>query len=103
MTLQVDGAIDSHLGNELKAAAETALEAGGVRFLVNLQRARQANSAGLEALIRAAHALSEAGARLALIGPPAQLADILKATRLDRRFAIFDSTEQAIVGLQRDF
>ena len=103
VTLLVDGAIDSHLGNELKAAAEAAVSSGQRRFIVNLQRAKQANSAGLEGLVRAAQALSEAGARLALVGPSVLLADILKATRLDRRLAIFDSTEQAIVSLQREF
>ncbi len=102
VTLLVDGAIDSHLGGELNAAAATALADGKRRFLLSLQRAKQANSAGLEALVCAAHTLSEAGARLALVGPSPLLADILKATRLDRRFAIFDSTEQAVVGLQRE-
>jgi anti-sigma B factor antagonist len=102
VTLQVDGAIDSHLGTELSVAAATALGEGQQRFLLSLQRAKQANSAGLEALVQTAQTLRDAGARLALVGPSAVLADILKATRLDRRFAIFESTEQAMVGLQRE-
>ena len=103
VSLVVEGAIHSHLGNELKAAADVAVTNGQRRIIVSLQRAKQANSAGLEGLVRAAQALSEAGARLALVGPSALLADIFKATRLDRRLAIFDSTEQAIVSLQREF
>ena len=102
VTVQVDGAIDSHLGNELLAAAAAALLEGKRRFLVSLQKAKSANSAGLQALVRAAQKVNEGGARLALVGPPPLLADILKATRLDRRFAIFDSTEQAIVNLRRE-
>ena len=82
VTLHVDGAIDSHLGTALHAAATTALADGRRRFLVNLQKAKQANSA------------------FALVGPPPLLADVLEATRLAQRFAVFDSTEQAIQNLR---
>lgn len=100
VTLHVDGAIDSHLGTALHAAATTALAGGGRRFLVNLQKAKQANSAGLESLVRAAHQVTSAGGRFALVGPPPLLADVLEATRLAQRFAVFDSTEQAIQNLR---
>lgn len=100
LTLHVDGAIDSHLGASLQAAATAGLGDGKRRFLVNLQKAKQANSAGLEALVRAATAVTQGGARIALVGPGPLLADVLKATRLDRRFAVYESTEQAITGLR---
>jgi anti-sigma B factor antagonist len=102
VTLRVDGAIDSHLGAEIRAAATTALAAGKRRLLVNLQRAKQANSPGLEALIATARDVGGGGGKLVLVGSSPLLADILKATRLDRRFAVFDSTEQAIAVLRRE-
>ena len=100
-TVTVDGAIDSGLGAELRRITDGALGAGKRRFLVNLQKAKQANSAGLEALVLTAKGVTERGGRLALVGPDPVLADILTATRLDRRFAVFESTEQAISGLRR--
>ncbi len=102
VTMRVDGAIDSHLGTEMRAAAAQALAAGKRRFLVNLQRAKQANSPGLEALVTTARDVGAGGGKLALVGSSPLLADILKATRLDRRFAVFDSTEQAIAVLRRE-
>ena len=84
----------------MQAAATAGLDDGKRRFLVNLQKAKQANSAGLEALVRAAAAVTQGGARIALVGPGPLLADVLKATRLDRRFAVYESTEQAITGLR---
>ena len=67
---------------------------------MNLQKAKQANSAGLEALVHVAQQVTGDGGRLALVGPPPLLLDVLKATRLERRFAVFDSTEQAIQNLR---
>jgi anti-anti-sigma factor len=78
------------------------MAAGKRRVLVNLQKAKQANSAGLEALVRTAVAVTTGGGRFALVGPTPVLADVLEATRLDERFAVFDSTEQAIAGLRRE-
>jgi len=102
LTVFVDGAIDSHLGASLQAAASTGLGEGRRRFLINLQKAKQANSAGLEGLVRTAIEVKGQGGRLALVGPTPLLADVLKATRLDRRFAVFESTEQAIQCLRRE-
>jgi anti-sigma B factor antagonist len=102
VTLRVDGAIDSHLGAEIRTAAGAALATGKLRFLVNLQRAKQANSHGLQALVATAREVGGGGGKLALVGSSPLLADILKATRLDRRFAVFDSTEQAIAVLRRE-
>ena len=100
VTLHVEGAIDSHLGATLQAAAAQALDNGVCRVLVNLQKAKQANSVGLKALVQVAQQVNGKGARIALVGPPPHLLDILKATRLEQRFAVFDSTEQAIKNLR---
>lgn len=100
VTLHVEGAIDSHLGLSLQEATEAALGNGARRFLVNLQKSKQANSVGLKALVSVAQHVNGNGARIALVGPPPHLLDILKATRLERRFAVFDSTEQAIKNLR---
>lgn len=100
VTLHVDGAIDSHVGGALQAAATTALANGARRVLVNLQKAKQANSAGLDALVQMARLVIDRNARIALVGPPPHLLDVLKATRLDRRFAVFDSTESALQNLR---
>jgi anti-anti-sigma factor len=100
VTLHVEGAIDSHFGTSLQAATETALGNGARRVLVNLQKAKQANSVGLKALVQVAQQVNGRGARIALVGPPPHLLDILKATRLERRFAVFDSTEQAMKNLR---
>ncbi|MBL9079449.1 MAG: STAS domain-containing protein [Planctomycetes bacterium] len=100
VTLYVDGAIDSHAGGALQAIADAALAAGSTRVLVNLQKAKQPNSAGLQAMVQLARAVIGKGARIALVGPTPHLLDVLKATRLDRRFAVFDSTEMALKNLR---
>lgn len=100
VTLHVEGAIDSHFGTALLAATATALGNGARRVLVNLQKAKQANSVGLQAMVQVAQQVNGQGARIALVGPPPHLLDILKATRLERRFAVFDSTEQALKNLR---
>ena len=48
----------------------------------------------------AAQQVTTAGGRFALVGPPPLLTDVLEATRLAQRFAVFDSTEQAIQNLR---
>lgn len=100
VTVFVDGAIDSQTGAALGGATSTALGEGLRRVLVNLQKAKQANSVGLEALVKVAQQVTDGGGRFALVGPSPLLLDILKATRLDRRFAVFESTEQAIQNLR---
>lgn len=100
VTLHVEGAIDSHLGTTLLDATSTALDGGARRLLVNLQKTKQANSVGLKALVDVAQRVTGQGGRIALVGPTPHLLDILKATRLERRFAVFDSTEQAIKSLR---
>lgn len=102
VTVFVDGAIDSQIGTSLGGATQAALAKGLRRFLVNLQKAKQANSAGLEALVQVAQQVTGGGARFALVGPSPLLLDILKATRLDRRFAVFESTEQAVQNLRME-
>jgi anti-anti-sigma factor len=102
LTMHVEGSLDSHLGAELRAAAAAGLAACKRHFLLNLQRAKQANSPGLEAMVDTARTVASGAGRFALVGPPTLLADILKATRLDTRFAVFASTEQAIAGLRRE-
>ena len=67
---------------------------------MNLQRARRAILAGLDALVQMARVVIDRNARIALVGPPPHLLDVLKATRLDRRFAVFDSTESALKNLR---
>ena len=102
VTVFVDGAIDSQIGASLGGATQAAAGKGVKRFLVNLQKAKQANSAGLEALVKVAQQVTQGGGRFALVGPSPLLLDILKATRLDRRFALFESTEQAIQNLRME-
>jgi anti-anti-sigma factor len=102
VTVFVDGAIDSQIGASLGGATQAAIAKGSKRFLVNLQKAKQANSAGLEALVKVAQQVTQGGGRFALVGPSPLLLDILKATRLDRRFAVFESTEQAIQNLRME-
>ncbi len=101
MTLYPDGVVDSQQGDELGVAIDEAIEVGKDRFIINLQRVRSANSAGLECLVRSARAVNSAGHRIALVGACAAMSDILHATRLDLRFATFESTEQAMKSMRR--
>lgn len=100
VTLHIDGAIDSHAGSALLTAARAALDNGVRRVLVNLQKTKQANSAGLRAMVETAQHVIASGGRIALVGATPHMLDVLAATRLDRRFALFDSTETALKDLR---
>ncbi|MEM7202805.1 MAG: STAS domain-containing protein [Planctomycetota bacterium] len=96
VTLLPEGSLDQELGEALAAAIEQALQEERSRFVVSLQKVPDANSVGLEQLVRLARRVADTGGRLALVGASTILADIFTATRLDRRLALFDSTEQAL-------
>ena len=98
-TLAPDGPLERELGESLEQNVEESLERGRDRFLLNIQRVPHARSAGLESIVRIARRIADIGGRLAIIGANEVVTDILRATRLDRRLAVFDSTEAAMYSM----
>lgn len=103
ITIYPEGALDQDLAESLRMSAEQALLGGKSRFIFNLHKVPFAHSAGLEVIVRLARKIADADGRLALVGATAVLIDILKATRLDRRLAVFDSTEAALQSMKVEF
>ena len=102
VTLIPDGPLDDATAAALRQVAEGALVAGKKRFLLNLQKVPHTRSSGLEAIVHLARKIADADARLGLVGTTPDVLAALRATRLDRRLAIFDSTVAALSSMRGD-
>lgn len=96
VTILPDGPLDHGRADELAVAVESALVEGKRNFMIHLQRVSFAESSGLVTLVSLARQVSDRGGHFILVGAPPVMQEILRATRLDRRLAVFDSTERAL-------
>lgn len=102
VTLHPDGPLDAELAESLQVTTCRALEEGRSRVVLNLQKVPHASSAGLEVVVQLARKIADADGGLAVVGANVVMRDIFRATRLDRRLAVFDSTEAAMQSLRKD-
>jgi anti-sigma B factor antagonist len=74
----------------------------GVRaVLVDLSRIDHVDSTGLGELVGYLQRFTEEGRRLALLNPYARILNLLKLTRLDEVFPIYDDREKAVAELSK--
>lgn len=78
---------------------EALLEEDGGPVLVDLARIDHVDSTGLGELVGYLQRFAERGRRLALLDPPERIFNLLKLTRLDDVFPIYDDREVAIGAL----
>ena len=75
----------------------------GVRsVLVDLSRIDHVDSTGLGELVGYLQRFTEQGRRLALLNPYTRILNLLKLTRLDEIFPIYDDRDTAIAELKTD-
>jgi len=102
LVLVVEGPLDHDGAPELLPVIDGALEANRTRFVIDLSRSPEADSAGLEVLVSIAGRVFRYGGRLGLFGATDHLAETLRVTRLEQRLAIFPSREEALARVRED-
>jgi len=83
----------SEIGDQLKSVAQSA---PSVRMLLNFQNVEHLSSAALGMLITLDKLVKEASGKLVLCNINPQIYEVFKITRLNKLFAIHDSTEAAL-------
>ena len=75
------------------------LDEGAERVLLDLSRIDYVDSTGLGELVGYLQRFSEQGRRLALLQPRTRILNLLKLTRLDEVFPIFEDRAEALAAL----
>ncbi len=98
--LEVKGKITIGAGDvALREAIQGALDAGGMKILVNLGGVSTIDSSGIGELVSAYTSASNSGAKLALVQLPPKVQDILQITQLVTVFDVFDDEAEAISSM----
>ena len=95
--VQVEGELDLAVADELDEVL-TAAVGESERVLVGLERCEFIDSSGIAVILRAHTRMEEAGHRLAVYAPAAQVLRILSMTGLTRNGLVFDSAEEALAA-----
>jgi stage II sporulation protein AA (anti-sigma F factor antagonist) len=97
--LRLYGELDALACPRVRLAIDAQVAAGVQRLVLDLAHVRFVDSTGLDALFRAARALSKRGGGLALARPSPFCRDVLARVGLDRCIAIVDTDEAALEWL----
>jgi anti-sigma B factor antagonist len=84
--INLSNGVKSSVGEELTATVNQLLDEGHREFVVNLERVRSLDSAGLGDIVRAYTAVSRRGGKLRLEGLNQRLQDTFGLTKLTRSF-----------------
>jgi len=90
---EADGANAEHLSEHLYPV----LDRDPIRVVLNLADLEFINSLGLGALIEFRNELASRGGQLRLAGATASVLEVLRKTRLNELFPLFDDTESALI------
>lgn len=100
------GAAIVHLSGELRGpddgavgpAVEHFLDGSNPRIVIDLSSVSYVSSAGLGELVQLVSRANSQNARMVLSSPSPFVAGVLKATRLDKFFEIFPTTDAALMA-----
>ncbi|RKY75923.1 anti-sigma factor antagonist [candidate division KSB1 bacterium] len=82
--------------NQLSDEIRTVMDADIVNFVINMEKVEWMNSSGLGILIAALNTVKRKNGELCLLNIREKTEQLLKITKLDRVFKIFDSEEKAV-------
>jgi anti-sigma B factor antagonist len=94
--VDVDGEIDVYTVPKFKEALSGVIEDGHRKILVNLTQVGYMDSSGFGALLGATKRLRPEGGKLGLVGCNQVIGRMLRITRLNTIFEMFDSEADAI-------
>lgn len=94
--VDVDGEIDVYTVPKFKEHLSQIIEEGHTHLLINLNNVQYMDSSGFGALLGATKRLRPEGGTLGLVGSNQVITRMLKITRLNTIFDMFDSENEAI-------
>lgn len=83
---------------EFQESIMTALKNDKKVFIIDLGEVEHINSIGIATLIRAYSSTKKAGADMVLASLPLKVKEMLSITRVDTLFAVYDTTEEAVLA-----
>jgi anti-anti-sigma factor len=95
--LTLDGRLVVGEGDlDLRSRVNALSEAGCRKLVLDLERVPFVDSAGLGEIVRTRNTFNKLGGEVRLLKPTQRLRDLLKITRLDVWFQIFEDREAAV-------
>jgi anti-sigma B factor antagonist len=98
--LNLDGYLDSFSVNYLKDSFNKLFDKGIYKVIVNLTAVGFVDSAGLGQLVSALRMCVHNTGNVVLVGANESITDLLKITKLDTVFKIYDTIEEAGVAFK---
>jgi anti-sigma B factor antagonist len=86
----------------LKDRVAAQLREGRRRFVLDLALVRQMDTSGLTMLVAAYIAVRKQEGRIAVVNPQKRIRELLRSTRLDTLFQVFDCEDDAIKSLMQE-
>ena len=86
----------------LKERVAAQLREGRRQFIVDLHHVSQMDTSGLTTLAAAYIAVRKQQGRIVLVNPSGRVRELLRVTRLDTLFQVFDSEDAAIMSLTQE-
>jgi anti-sigma B factor antagonist len=100
--IDVDGEIDVYTVPRFKEHLSSLIEEGNQNILVNLKKVGYMDSSGFGALLGATKRLRPQGGRLGLVSCNQVIGRMLKITRLNTIFEMFDTEDEALESFLDD-
>lgn len=98
-TLHLRGEFDTYYCKHLQDQVEALLASGVVRIVLNLRQVHFINSTALGAIIKASKSTTAKGGKLVIARPSPFCREIIGKVGVDRVVPIFDTEEEAKVGV----
>ena len=99
--LDVVGEIDVYTAPQFREAVNQILEGGQKHLVINMAGVTYMDSSGFGTLLSATKRLRPSGGTVNLVKCTAAIDRILRITRLDAIFSVFDSVEDAMKALPK--
>jgi len=94
----VEGALDLHVGPEVRAELRALIDKKPKRLVVDLSGAPYVDSSGLAVLIGAMQSLESEGGVFMLAAAPKSVRFILESAKLDKYFRLFPTVDAALAA-----
>ena len=93
---------DQPTDTTLKDIVVAQLVEGRRQFVFDLNQISQMDTTGLMTLVAAYIAVQKQQGRIALLNPPKRVRELLRVTKLDTLFQVFDREDDAVEHLNRE-
>jgi anti-sigma B factor antagonist len=94
--LRIDGKIIGESSNTLKREIDKQIRNGAVKIILDLSEVPLMDSSALGIIVAALTSLKKKDMKLVLLKPQKAVSDVLRITRLDTIFEIYDDEQKTI-------